>query len=130
MHPRRHWRIRHRPRRGGSAPLEASHELGDREHVARDGSLEPVPVAAVRDVELRIEGVQAKAVTVGSGPRRRAGPPVADRAEVAAALPRRALPLGEAAASGVDAPGEPVRERAARGIGMVEDEGQRAGVRR
>lgn len=109
---------------GGSAPLEASLELGDREHVAREYSLEPVAGVAARGVELRIEGVQAKAVTVGPVPPRRAGPPVADRAEVVAALARRALPLGEAAGSGVDAPGEPVRERAARGIGIVDDQGQ------
>jgi hypothetical protein len=57
---------------------------------------------------------------------RRAGPPVAARAEVVAPLYRCGLAPAEPLGAGVEGPGEPVGEGARRGVGVVDDERERA----
>jgi hypothetical protein len=57
---------------------------------------------------------------------RRAGAPVAARAEVVAPLARCGLPVAQALGAGVECPGEPVGEGARGGVGVVDHERERA----
>ena len=76
-------------------------------------------------LELRVQGIQAEDVTVRPVARRRAGTAVAGRTEVVSPLARRGLALAEPACCRIETPGNPVREDTARGVRIVDDQGQR-----
>src|SRR6266480_231574 len=105
--------------------LVCADELGPRQHVPLDRLLELGLRSAGAKLELRVERVQAEDVAVAPVARRRAGAAVAGRAEVVLALARRRLALAQPACSRIESPGGPVREDAARGIRVVDNERQR-----
>jgi hypothetical protein len=57
---------------------------------------------------------------------RRARPPVAARAEVVAPLDRCGLALSEPLGTPAESPAEPVREGAGRGVGVIDQQRERA----
>src|SRR5206468_828871 len=113
------------PARNGVTRWLAPDELGPRQHVPLDRLLEFGLRSAGAKVELRVQGVQAEDVAVAPVARRRAGAAVAGRAEVVLALARHRLALTQPACSRIESPGGPVREDAARGIRVVDNERQR-----
>jgi hypothetical protein len=90
--------------------------------VVVEHAVELVTVRARLEVELSVESVESEEVAVAAA--RRAGPGVASRAEPVAALARRGLALPETPGAGIDAPHEPVREGADRGVRVIDDERQ------
>src|SRR5205823_11076878 len=106
--------------------LVRADELGGRQHVPLDRLLQLALRSAGAKLELHVEGVQAEDVAVAPVTRRRAGAAVAGRAEIVLALTRRRLALTQPACSRIEPPGEPVREGAARGVRVVDNERQRA----
>ena len=87
--------------------------------------LELFPLGAGCELELAVECIQPKDVTMRAVARRRAGAAIADRAEAVAALRRRNLSLAQPACLRRQPPGEPVREGAAGSVGIVDDERKR-----
>src|SRR5437899_10595243 len=83
---------------------------------------ELVPVGAGCELELGVERVQPEDVVMRAVARWRAGAAITDRAEAVAPLQRGDFSLAQPACLRRQAPGEPVRERAAGRVGIVDDE--------
>jgi hypothetical protein len=90
--------------------------------VALERAVDRLAVGSVGRVELPVERVQAEDVAVGTVAGRRGGALVAVGAESVPSLVRSRLALAEPVRAGIDPPGEPVREGAARRVGVVDDE--------
>jgi protein-L-isoaspartate(D-aspartate) O-methyltransferase len=94
------------------------------------GLLELLLAGAGGEVELGVECGESEGIVVHTVAGRWTGAAVSRVAEVVAALARCPLALAETATSGVDSPGEPVREGAARRVRIIDDERERTGIRR
>src|SRR5207247_10898336 len=107
-----------------------SDQLAAGEDMALHRVLELLSARLGLQVELRVEREKLVEVAVGSVAGRWAGTPVAALAEAIGALARSMCTLLEAAPARIDVPADPVGEVSGRGVGVVEDEGERLGFLR
>src|SRR5215211_439233 len=108
-----------------SLPLVSPHQLRDGNGSAGECLLELGSSGARLELERVLERVEPEEVAVRAVTGRRAGPAIAGRAKVVAALDGRGLTFAQPACRGLEPPGQPVSEGPAGRVRVIEDQSER-----